>query len=112
MEPEDKAADLAADMRSTGLNHIAFDVGPAIEAEEGIDGLKGFLSELNRQVKSLRDLSAIVHTRRGRSVARPSDRVRVLQTQASNFNTKCCGIQRCHILPRVLLSLHTSWPLA
>lgn len=51
MEPEDKAADLAADMRSTGLNHIAFDVGPAIEEEEGIDGLKGFLSELNRQVK-------------------------------------------------------------
>lgn len=53
MEPEDKAADLATDMRSTGLNHIAFDVGPAIEAgEEGTDGLKGFLSELNRQVIS------------------------------------------------------------
>lgn len=50
MEPEDKAADLAADMRSTGLNHIAFDVGPAIEGDEGVDGLKGFLSELNRQV--------------------------------------------------------------
>lgn len=49
MEPEDKAADLVADMRSTGLNHIAFDVGPAIEAEN-LDGMKGFLSELNRQV--------------------------------------------------------------
>eukprot|EP00752_Nemacystus_decipiens_P018377 g16486.t1 len=49
MEPEDKTADLAADMRSTGLNHVAFDVGPAIEAGEGIDGLKAFLSELNRQ---------------------------------------------------------------
>lgn len=49
MEPEDKAADLAQDMRSTGLNHIAFDIGPAIEAE-GVDGMKGFLSELNRQV--------------------------------------------------------------
>ncbi|CAM9945985.1 unnamed protein product [Scytosiphon promiscuus] len=48
MEPEDKAADLAADMRSTGLNHIAFDVGPAIEAED-LNGMKGFLSELNRQ---------------------------------------------------------------
>ena len=51
MEPEDKATDLAADMRSTGLNHVAFDVGPAIEAEEGVDGLKAFLSELNRQVR-------------------------------------------------------------
>lgn len=49
MEPENKAADLAADMRSTGLNHIAFDIGPAIEAE-GLNGMKGFLSELNRQV--------------------------------------------------------------
>ncbi|CAM9621696.1 unnamed protein product [Pylaiella littoralis] len=48
MEPENKAADLAADMRSTGLNHIAFDIGPAIEAE-GLNGMKGFLSELNRQ---------------------------------------------------------------
>lgn len=53
MEPEDKAVDLAADMRETGLNHIAFDVGPAIEAGEGIDGLKGFLSELNRQVSDV-----------------------------------------------------------
>lgn len=51
MQPEDKAPDLAADMRSTGLNHIAFDVGPAIEAR-GLDGLKGFLSDLNRQVKT------------------------------------------------------------
>lgn len=49
MEPADKADDLVADMRSTGLNHIAFDVGPAIEAG-GLDGLRGFLSELNRQV--------------------------------------------------------------
>lgn len=49
MQPADKAADLAVDMRSTGLNHIAFDVGPAIDAEE-LDGLRGFLSELNRQV--------------------------------------------------------------
>lgn len=54
MEPEDKAADLVGDMRSTGLNHIAFDVGPAIEAEEGVDGLKGFLSELNRQVNEMK----------------------------------------------------------
>ncbi|CAB1106239.1 unnamed protein product [Ectocarpus sp. CCAP 1310/34] len=45
---DDKAVDLAADMRTTGLNHMAFDVGPAIEAE-GLDGMKGFLSELNRQ---------------------------------------------------------------
>lgn len=49
LEPDDKALDLAADMRTTGLNHMAFDVGPAIEAE-GLDGMKGFLSELNRQV--------------------------------------------------------------
>lgn len=51
MKPDDKAADLAADMRSTGLNHLAFDVGPAIEAE-GLDGMKGFLSGLNRQVSN------------------------------------------------------------
>lgn len=51
MKPPDKATDLAADMRSTGLNHIAFDVGPAIEAE-GLDGLRGFLSQLNREVLS------------------------------------------------------------
>ncbi|CAN0297257.1 unnamed protein product [Ectocarpus sp. 12 AP-2014] len=48
LEPDDKALDLATDMRTTGLNHMAFDVGPAIEAE-GLDGMKGFLSELNRQ---------------------------------------------------------------
>ncbi|CAN0180564.1 unnamed protein product, partial [Ectocarpus sp. 8 AP-2014] len=48
LEPDDKALDLAADMRTTGLNHMAFDVGPAVEAE-GLDGMKGFLSELNRQ---------------------------------------------------------------
>ena len=52
MQPADKAQDLTVDMCSTGLNHIAFDVGPAIETIEGSeDGLRGFLSELNRQVK-------------------------------------------------------------
>ena len=49
MRPADKALNLADDMISTGLNHIAFDVGPAIEAG-GLDGLRGFLSELNREV--------------------------------------------------------------
>lgn len=49
MQPEAKAPDLTVDMRSTGLNHIAFDVGPAIEGSE--DGLRGFLTELNRQAK-------------------------------------------------------------
>lgn len=49
MQPADKAPNLAEDMHSTGLNHIAFDVGPAIEAG-GLDGLRGFLSELNREV--------------------------------------------------------------
>lgn len=52
MQPADKAPDLTVDMRSTGLNHIAFDVGPAIEAiESSEDGLRGFLTELNRQAK-------------------------------------------------------------
>lgn len=49
MRPADKASNLVEDMHSTGLNHIAFDVGPAIAAE-GLDGLRGFLSELNREV--------------------------------------------------------------
>lgn len=50
MRPTDKASNLAEDMVSTGLNHIAFDVGPAIDAG-GLDGLRGFLSELNREVR-------------------------------------------------------------
>ena len=49
MRPADKASNLAEDMLSTGLNHIAFDVGPAIDAR-GLDGLRGFLSALNREV--------------------------------------------------------------
>lgn len=49
MNPAPKAADLMADMRSTGLNHMAFNVGPAIDAH-GLEDLKGFLSALNRQV--------------------------------------------------------------
>lgn len=49
MQPDAKAPDLTVDMRSTGLNHIAFDVGPAIDGSE--DGLRGFLTELNRQAK-------------------------------------------------------------
>ena len=49
MRPADKASNLAEDILSTGLNHIAFDVGPAIDAR-GLDGLRGFLSALNREV--------------------------------------------------------------
>ena len=61
MQPPDKAQDLTLDMRATGLNHIAFDVGPAIEASEGSpDDLRGFLSELNRQVRARRGRHAAV----------------------------------------------------
>ncbi|CAM9693916.1 unnamed protein product [Ascophyllum nodosum] len=58
MQPPDKAQDLTLDMRATGLNHIAFDVGPAIEASEGSpDDLRGFLSELNRQSEEIFGMS-------------------------------------------------------
>lgn len=52
MRPPPKAADLSVDMRSTGLNHIAFDVGPAMKAE-GLGDMKAFLSSLNSQVRWL-----------------------------------------------------------
>lgn len=58
MDPPNKAPDLVDDMRSTGLNHVAFDVGPAIEAE-GLDNMKDFLTALNRQVH--RGSSRTVH---------------------------------------------------
>lgn len=56
MRPPPKAADLSVDMRSTGLNHIAFDVGPAMKAE-GLGDMKAFLSSLNSQSEEMFGMS-------------------------------------------------------